>query len=501
MSLLINIIEFPENCTVAESSKTFGEQGGTIGRSAENYWVLSDPDCYLSSRHSEITYENGQYVLTDLSTNGTFLNGSREPMGNGNKVQLQDGDEIELSDYKFKIKLWKTENIAPESADPFSNGMSVDAPVPQTDFMSSDPFATGDIASVQPLLNSAPEVIDPLAALDNLQGTAINANFSNDVFPTSPSHSDESDVLGQSVIWPKSHIDEKLIPEDWDLSEENDVAVLEEVQVDNNTMVDANTIQALRAENARLQKEVLILKPLQSKNLRMQDELKKIKQQFLAYQKTTKSGKKTPLNVDTTMIVAMGLPTDNLTKQKVIEINKVVGEMVRETVTGMMKVLTSRSSIKNEFRMNITTIQPVENNPLKFSANIDDALENMFLKSGSSYKAPIEAITDGFDGIAEHQVAILAGIRAAFKGAVDRFEPSVLERRFDKQHSSSLDFLPLLKKHKNWNQFVKYFDDLTDDMDNSFQYLFGDEFVQAYEDQLQKLLIARKSKKVGLTNV
>ncbi len=143
--------------------------------------------------------------------------------------------------------------------------------------------------------------------------------------------------------------------------------------------------------------------------------------------------------------------------------------------------------------MNVTTIQPVENNPLKFSATVDDALENMFLKSGSSYKKPVDAILDGFHGIADHQIAILAGIRAAFKGAIDRFEPAKLEKRFDKQNSSALDFILLLKKAKNWNQFVQYYQDLTDDMDNSFQYLFGDEFVQAYEDQLQKLLVARKT--------
>jgi hypothetical protein len=33
------------------------------------------------------------------------------------------------------------------------------------------------------------------------------------------------------------------------------------------------------------------------------------------------------------------------------------------------------------------------------------------------------------------------------------------------------------------------------DIDNTFQYLFGDDFVQAYEDQLQKLAITRKSNK------
>ena len=178
--------------------------------------------------------------------------------------------------------------------------------------------------------------------------------------------------------------------------------------------------------------------------------------------------------------------------KKVIEINQIVGELVRETVTGMMQVLSSRSTIKNEFRMNVTTIQPVENNPLKFSANADDAIQNMFIKDGNAYKKPVEAIKEGFEGIAEHQIAILAGIRTAFKGVLNRFDPAVLEQRFEQFNKPAL--IPGMTKGKNWDSYKHYYKELVDDMDNSFQHLFGYEFVQAYEEQLQKLTIARKSK-------
>jgi len=231
---------------------------------------------------------------------------------------------------------------------------------------------------------------------------------------------------------------------------------------------------------------------LQNENIKLRKELNSLNEK-LVLSRQTKNQRPKNISVDTTMIQTMGLDINNLNEQQITDINQMVGEMVRETVSGMMQVLTSRSSIKNEFRMNVTTIQPVENNPLKFSANVDDALENMFLKKGSSYKKPIEAIQDGFHGIAEHQIAILAGIRAAFKGAVERFDPAKLEERFDRQSKGNLDLIPGLKKSRNWNQFIHYYNELFDDMDNSFQYLFGDEFVRAYEDQLQRLAIARKS--------
>ncbi|VAW56784.1 hypothetical protein MNBD_GAMMA07-1778, partial [hydrothermal vent metagenome] len=110
---------------------------------------------------------------------------------------------------------------------------------------------------------------------------------------------------------------------------------------------------------------------------------------------------------------------------------------------------------------------------------------------GNAYKKPVEAVKESFQSVAEHQVAILAGIRAAFKGIIDRFDPEQLEQRFAKQKKGS-NILGN-QKAKNWDAYQEYFQRLAGDADNSFQYLFGDEFVQAYEEQLQQLLIARKT--------
>ena len=46
----------------------------TIGRGPENDLVLPDPDRMISKRHCVIEDHNGNVVVVDLSTNGTFLN-------------------------------------------------------------------------------------------------------------------------------------------------------------------------------------------------------------------------------------------------------------------------------------------------------------------------------------------------------------------------------------------------------------------------------------------
>ena len=305
--------------------------------------------------------------------------------------------------------------------------------------------------------------------------------------------------MQQSVNWPESTVERGAIPDNWEEdifgtgSKENNKIdfPINEITAES-TPVDKKS--ALEKANEKILAEIEILKK-QAQRQALKEQIEKNTQTqspAVAKPVTHSSIQRSTTNNEKSLVDALGLSSHDLSDDKVIEINQVVGELVRETVTGMMQVLSSRSTIKNEFRMNVTTIQPVENNPLKFSANTDDAIENMFIKDGNAYKKPVEAIKEGFEGIAEHQIAILAGIRTAFKGVLNRFDPTVLEQRFEKFNKPGI--IPGMSKSKNWDSYNHYYKELVDDMDNSFQHLFGYEFVQAYEEQLQKLTIARKTK-------
>src|SRR5258705_11217723 len=67
------------------------------------------------------------------------------------------------------------------------------------------------------------------------------------------------------------------------------------------------------------------------------------------------------------------------------ELARSFGQILRIVVTGVMDVLQARQRIKEEFRMRTTTFKPKENNPLKFSANVDDALHNLLVKRNAAY--------------------------------------------------------------------------------------------------------------------
>ena len=73
----------------------------TVGRGADNDWVLADPDRTLSKNHCRIDASEAGFLLTDLSTNGVFLAGAPQPVGRGHSVALEDGDVVALGPYRL----------------------------------------------------------------------------------------------------------------------------------------------------------------------------------------------------------------------------------------------------------------------------------------------------------------------------------------------------------------------------------------------------------------
>ncbi|PWS38073.1 type VI secretion system-associated FHA domain protein TagH [Falsiroseomonas bella] len=77
----------------------------SLGRAPGNSWVLPDPDRHLSKRHCVIAFQDGGWRISDISTNGTFLNDEEEAIGKGAVRELRDGDRIHLGAYEIEVRL------------------------------------------------------------------------------------------------------------------------------------------------------------------------------------------------------------------------------------------------------------------------------------------------------------------------------------------------------------------------------------------------------------
>ena len=96
MPLQLEIVSEHKELVGDDAIREFREGGGTIGRSLHNDWILPDPDRYISGKHAAIDFRGGIYYLTDLSSNGVYINHDNEPVGKGNTRRLFDGDTLHL---------------------------------------------------------------------------------------------------------------------------------------------------------------------------------------------------------------------------------------------------------------------------------------------------------------------------------------------------------------------------------------------------------------------
>lgn len=190
------------------------------------------------------------------------------------------------------------------------------------------------------------------------------------------------------------------------------------------------------------------------------------------------------------MLASAGVPASAITP----ELAQNLGEILRVVVGGVMDVLRARERIKDEFRMRMTTFKVADNNPLKFSANVDDALYNLLVKRNAAYLGPVAAFEDGFQDIRNHQMAMLAGMRVAYDALLQGFDPEQLQEQFDK-HGKRGGLLAGPAKMRYWDQYRERFHDMVKDPESSFRELFGAEFARAYEEQLERLRAVNRNLK------
>jgi predicted component of type VI protein secretion system len=160
-------------------------------------------------------------------------------------------------------------------------------------------------------------------------------------------------------------------------------------------------------------------------------------------------------------------------------------------VQGLMRVLQSRAEIKSQFRMSMTSIRPVENNPLKFSRTPEDALQSLFAQTNPGYMTATEAFREAFDDISFHQVAMLAGVRGAYNAMLASLHPDQLEARYARRLKRA-SFVSFFGRLRYWSMYRAQFEEMESDPEAHFQDLFGEEFARTYAEQLQSLQAARR---------
>jgi len=168
------------------------------------------------------------------------------------------------------------------------------------------------------------------------------------------------------------------------------------------------------------------------------------------------------------------------------------GALLRTLVAGLSTTLMVRTQFKSEMRLGVTTIRAAENNPLKFSVSVEDALERLLLRETHGFMPAQEAAKQGFEDILAHEMAMIAGLRSALDELLGRFAPDALAAELD---DKSLDkVLPMAKKARCWDLLGERHAKIRAAASEDFMKVFGDAFSRAYDEQVALLARARRER-------
>ncbi|MEL6478800.1 MAG: type VI secretion system-associated FHA domain protein TagH, partial [Pseudomonadota bacterium] len=491
-------------------------QGGslTIGRGEENDLALPDPDRTLSKRHCVLEERAGEYIVTDISTNGTFLNYGAERLGDL-PTPLNHGDVILLGPYELVVEISAGAGAA--QADPFAAAPPPleDAPVspgqafdarPSGDFVGTldDPAGKdgGDFlddllgappaADDRPSWEKAAQREDPLSPADPLPETEDPFFHKPEPVPgladgtSAPDHTPST-----QDVFAAPQANAPLIPEDWDddlmgapaadpaspvptapkSAPTPPPATEDPFAIPASPPTNAAAAPAAPPQPAPEQAAPPFPKTVlpESEPSAPPPPQAPVPAAPVPEMPSTGSGVAAGSRPTTpppsgaaggdaaarAFLDAAGASGLNIPDEELAATMARMGGVFAAMVAGMREILMTRASIKSEMRMNRTMINMGGNNPLKFSISAEQAMEAMIRPSVPGYQDATTATAEALNDIKAHEVAMMSGMEAALKDLLARLDPNQLSERIET--GGGLGNLLGGKKARYWEAYEKMY--------------------------------------------
>jgi FHA domain-containing protein len=168
------------------------------------------------------------------------------------------------------------------------------------------------------------------------------------------------------------------------------------------------------------------------------------------------------------------------------EMMRQLGQLLRESTKGTVELLAARAALKREVRADVTTILASANNSLKFSPSVEVALQYLLGPKMMGFMPPVESMRDAYDDLKAHQLGVMAGMKAALAGVLERFDPKVVEGKLTAGSALS-NLIPSSRKARLWELFQEVYQKLATEAEEDFNTLFGAAFLKAYQQYIDQL--------------
>ncbi|OON64644.1 hypothetical protein B0920_06225 [Massilia sp. KIM] len=452
-AVLLRVLSYRAAPPPAPLEARFDAAGGSIGRAPANLLALEDPGKYISRLHAAVTLVDGRFQLSDQGANPSLVNG--QPLGAGATRALADGDRLTIGDYQLDVKLLlPPPPPAPESLETMIAPPPPSLPLapPSSPFLAPPASQADALALAGILRDGGAPPADPYGLLP--EGLAAPAPLA-----APGSLSDHLPPERQAMPLAPVHL---AIPEDYDPLASLLAPVPTPPPVPVPVPVPAQPAPAAPP---------VVAAPV-------------------APEATPSPPAAAPAGAADAVVLrallqGLGLP-ELRSQRPPEELARLVGAMLRAATGGTMSVLMARALTKRESHIDMTMIAARANNPLKFFPDPEGALAQMLGAEAPGYLGALAAIDAAFEDLKAHELAVIAGMRAALAAVVQRFDPARIEQRLAVPDRLER-MLPARRKARMWDRLVELYGDLARDADEDLQRLFGEKFSVAYEEQVARM--------------
>lgn len=151
MELIFEIVKADHTTPEMDSTFTFKQTGGIIGRNSESDWCLPDPKRQISNVHAVISFESNTFYITDKSTNGTYLDGQEESLNKNEPYPIKHGDTFEIGSVHIQAQ------IKQDPSTYHFDSTSIEDMIPDDSFLNDEPveelLATDDELAIDHMLD------------------------------------------------------------------------------------------------------------------------------------------------------------------------------------------------------------------------------------------------------------------------------------------------------------------------------------------------------------
>ncbi|RCK40937.1 hypothetical protein TH25_24335 [Thalassospira profundimaris] len=443
-------------------SFVFSQRGGLIGSAPDATWQIQDSDGAIPETAARVMVTDGHFTIERVSNANIRINRAKAPIPTGRPVILSDKDEVQIENLKCTVSTGQSEYL---DARPVSVHSMVGAEQGNREGLVRDSVYV-EARPVEASEAARETRDDPLDVLDERrvarQQTDPLSAFSE------ARRSRQSD-------------DEILLQDDVNLQRGA------EPRVTNSQQDDAD-MHFASMPNTRIRRDRYgFEEPVQSESGASSASTSS-SASYGASRNTDSAidavSVDLPHAVDHVALrplaKSLGIHLGEMSTEQAARVLSDIGASLRAALEGLNQIYKSTSERSANFPLATMHLHALEDNPIRFSRDADEALHAFFSKRGPVHLSAPAAMQESLDHLNSHQAATEKSIDRALDAVLAALLPRALERRFKAYDAAGVPENQEAYDAWCWRMYRAYFSELRSQRQQGLQMLFWEVFGNEY---------------------